>query len=74
MPLALYSTYDRTRQGFFFYIGGNKNKIYWLADVEEEKMKKVNCQINLLFSVKIAFFERKKDRKVELISACQRKK
>ena len=43
-PLALYSTYDGSRQDFFFYVGGNKNKnkISWLADVGGEKMKKGN--------------------------------
>ncbi len=40
--LALYSTYDGSRQGYFFYVGGNenKNKISWLADVGGEKIKK----------------------------------
>ena len=49
--------YDESRQGCFFYVGGNKNKnkIPWLADVGGE-----NCQINLLFSEKIAFFEEKR--------------
>ncbi len=33
--LALYSTYDGSQQGFFSYVGGNKNKnkISWLANV-----------------------------------------
>ncbi len=59
-PLALYSTYDRSREGFFFYVGGNKNKIPWLTDVGRGKIKKQYCQINLLFSVKIVQFLRKK--------------
>ena len=56
--LALYSTYDGSRQGYSFNVGGNenKNKISWLADVGGEK-KKGNCQIDLLFSVKIALFD-----------------
>ncbi len=38
-PLALYSAYDGSQQGFLFYVGGNENKIKisWLADVEEKK-------------------------------------
>ncbi len=39
---ALYSTYDGSRQGYFFYVGGNenKNKFSWLADVGGEQIKK----------------------------------
>ncbi len=29
--------YDGSVQGFFFYVGGNKNKIAWLADVTKLK-------------------------------------
>ena len=60
-PLALYSSYDGSRQDFFFSVGGNKNKnkISWPADVGGEKIKKENCQIYLIFSVKIAFSETK---------------
>ena len=40
--LALYSTYDGSRQNFFSYVGGNKNKnkISWLADVGGKQIKK----------------------------------
>ncbi len=37
--LALYSTYDRTRQGFSTMSEEIKKKIYWLADIGGEKIK-----------------------------------
>ncbi len=40
--LTLYATDDGSRQGFFFHVGGkkNKNKISWQDGVGGKKMKK----------------------------------
>ena len=53
--LALYSTDDGSRQGFFFLVGGkkNKNKISWPAVVGGKKNKKGKID---RFSVKIKNF------------------
>ena len=53
---TLYSTDDRSRQGYFFHVGGKKikNKNSWPADVGgKKKIKGINWQIHLLFPLKL---------------------
>ena len=56
-PLALYSMYDGSRQGFSPMSEEIKIKFLGQLMSEEKKLKKKeNCQTNLLFSVKIVSF------------------
>ncbi len=71
--LALYSTDDGSRQGFFFHVGGekNKNKISWPAVVGGKKNKKGKID---RFSLKIAILRGKRVRSSEVNPACRTKK
>ncbi len=56
--LTLYSTFDGSLHGFFFYVG--VNKISWLADDEGEKIKKWKLSNLVIIFSDICLFLREK--------------